>query len=494
MKRNFSLFIVFQLILLIPNLLGQTNQVTPQVFFSTNNKADGKFNFSNNEETFGNLKSDSDNPLSEVTIMSQDFEGTFPSGLWQTGHTTNSVDAYWDDSNCLFYGGLKSGFCAAAGTAAIICNQLYPNYMFAYMIYGPFDLSDANDAEMTFYHWINSEYNNDVLAIGASLDGANFWGGTASGNSNGWLSDTFDLTNVYNLGNLCGQSQVWIGFYFITNYSVRNFGAYIDNISLSKTIPATYYDITLETIPEGLNITADGSSFIAPITLSWQAGSLHTIGTISPQGNSSTCNVWQSWNNSGQMNQSIIVPDNTTTYTANFSTEHYFSIGFTPSNSGSVTPSSGWRLKGSNVEIQAIPDSGYEFVSWTGSGSGSYTGSNNPQTITIDDPITELATFQTIVGIEDLIINNPTEYALYQNFPNPFNPVTRIYYSVPKESQITIKLYNTLGEEVKLLVDDIKSTGNYWIDFDASDLNSGVYLYKIEASNFINVKKMIVIK
>lgn len=494
MKYRASIFILLQSILIINCIFGQTEQLTPQLYFPIENTADGKINFSKNGKISGNQIGVSDTPLSWITIMSQNFEGIFPSGLWQTGHPSNYVDAYWDDSNCLSYAGSKSGFCAAAGTAAITCNQLYPNNMFAYMIYGPFDLSDADNAEMTFYHWINSEFNYDVLAIGASLDGVNFWGGTASGNSNGWLSNTFDLTNVYNLGNLCGQSQVWIGFYFITNYSVRNFGAYIDNIVLRKSVPEVFNDITLETYPTALNILADGTQYTAPITLSWQVGSTHTIGTLSPQGNSSTRNVWQSWNNSGQMNQSIIVPDNVATYTANFSTEHYFSIGFMPSNSGSVTPSSGWKLEGTNVSIQAFPNTNYEFVSWTGSGTGSYSGSNNPETIIINGPVNELATFQFVTEIKDINSTNPTEYVLHQNFPNPFNPTTRIYYAVPKESQVTIKLFNTLGEEVQTLVNEIKSTGNYWVDLDGRQLQSGMYIYQISTDKFKQAKKMILLK
>lgn len=97
-------------------------------------------------------------------------------------------------------------------------------------------------------------------------------------------------------------------------------------------------------------------------------------------------------------------------------------------------------------------------------------------------------------SVEDLFNFIPKDFALYQNFPNPFNPTTRIYYSAPKESQVTIKLYDILGEEIKSLVDEIKSTGNYWIDLDGSQLHSGVYIYQMSADKFNQTKKMILLK
>lgn len=487
------LFISF-FILFYANLLSQNINNNIKMFYPTNFSTEGRFSFSSEKSLNQNIENSTNSADGWVNIMSQNFEGTFPSGLWQTGHPINYVDAYWGTSTCHFYSGSKSGFCAAAGTAAITCNQLYPNNMFSFMIYGPFDLSDATDAEMTFYHLIYSEYNNDVFLVGASIDGQNFWGGTASGNSNGWISNQFDLKNVYNLGNLCGKTQVWVGFIFVSNYSVQNFGVWVDDILLKKFVPATYQDITLNTFPQGLNIIADGNVYTSPATFTWQIGSSHSIGTNSPQGNSSTRYVWHSWNNSGAMNQNIIVPQNSMTYTANFQTEHYLSMGFVPANSGSVSPQSGWKIEGSTITIQAQPNSNFKFYAWSGSGTGSYTGSNNPETISVNGPINELAAFQLETGIDELRYNTPTEYALYQNFPNPFNPTTRIYYSVPKESQVTIKLYNTLGEEIRTLVNETKTVGNYWIDFNASELRSGVYLYQMVTNIFRKTFKMVLIK
>jgi hypothetical protein len=88
----------------------------------------------------------------------------------------------------------------------------------------------------------------------------------------------------------------------------------------------------------------------------------------------------------------------------------------------------------------------------------------------------------------------PKEYSLQQNFPNPFNPSTVINYSVPRAGQVILKLYNILGKEIALLINEFKEPGNYYYEFIGKNLNSGVYLYKFQAGNFVSVKKMIMIK
>ncbi len=88
----------------------------------------------------------------------------------------------------------------------------------------------------------------------------------------------------------------------------------------------------------------------------------------------------------------------------------------------------------------------------------------------------------------------PAEFVLSQNFPNPFNPSTRISYFVPKESFVSIRVYDFLGREVTTLVSETKSTGSYELSFDASNLPSGTYFYTLIADNYSETKKMILIK
>jgi hypothetical protein len=88
----------------------------------------------------------------------------------------------------------------------------------------------------------------------------------------------------------------------------------------------------------------------------------------------------------------------------------------------------------------------------------------------------------------------PAEFVLNQNYPNPFNPTTKITYFVPKESFISIKVYDFLGREVKTLANENQTTGSYDVVFDASNLPSGTYFCTMIAGSFSDIKKMIILK
>jgi len=91
-------------------------------------------------------------------------------------------------------------------------------------------------------------------------------------------------------------------------------------------------------------------------------------------------------------------------------------------------------------------------------------------------------------------INIPYSFSLDQNYPNPFNPATTISYSLPKASNISLRVYDIIGNEVATLVDEVKGPGNYPIKFDASKLSSGVYFYRIQADDFTSTKKLLLLK
>lgn len=101
-------------------------------------------------------------------------------------------------------------------------------------------------------------------------------------------------------------------------------------------------------------------------------------------------------------------------------------------------------------------------------------------------------TFTT--DVNDLPGSTPVAYALEQNFPNPFNPSTKINYSIPTEGFVTLDVYNSIGQKVANLVSESKTAGTYTINFDASNLTSGIYFYKISSGNFTETKKMILLK
>ncbi|KAA0242219.1 MAG: T9SS type A sorting domain-containing protein [Ignavibacteriota bacterium] len=93
----------------------------------------------------------------------------------------------------------------------------------------------------------------------------------------------------------------------------------------------------------------------------------------------------------------------------------------------------------------------------------------------------------------------PKEFVLYQNYPNPFNPNTVIRFEIPGQARndnvlVTLKIYDILGNEVATLVNEEKQAGVYEVEFDASSLASGMYLYKLQAGGFVQTKKMILLR
>lgn len=88
----------------------------------------------------------------------------------------------------------------------------------------------------------------------------------------------------------------------------------------------------------------------------------------------------------------------------------------------------------------------------------------------------------------------PKEYMLFQNHPNPFNPSTRISYSIPENDFVSVKVFNTLGQEISTLVNEVVDAGTHSIDFDGSSLPSGMYIYQIQTSKMSQVKKMLLVK
>jgi hypothetical protein len=102
----------------------------------------------------------------------------------------------------------------------------------------------------------------------------------------------------------------------------------------------------------------------------------------------------------------------------------------------------------------------------------------------------------TPTSVEDDRTGNtlPQKFLLQQNYPNPFNPTSTIRYEVPEMSFVNISVYDILGREIKVLVNEQKSPGHYQVIFDAKNLASGIYFYTIRTGNFSQSKKMILMK
>lgn len=89
---------------------------------------------------------------------------------------------------------------------------------------------------------------------------------------------------------------------------------------------------------------------------------------------------------------------------------------------------------------------------------------------------------------------NPDKFTLNQNYPNPFNPSTILSYTLKTDGYVKLTIYNLVGQSVQVLVDGFRTSGDYEVSFDASDLPAGIYLYKLQVGDYSSVKRMTLVK
>jgi hypothetical protein len=137
---------------------------------------------------------------------------------------------------------------------------------------------------------------------------------------------------------------------------------------------------------------------------------------------------------------------------------------------------------------------GTTYKMWYAGGNASWTGqigyATSPDGITWTKNPNPVI---TDIG-NDIIADIPNKFVLSQNYPNPFNPSTKIKFTLPKADKVKIELYNNLGQNVKDLLNKHMKAGQHEVEFNAQNLSSGVYFYKIEAGEFQDVKKMILLR
>lgn len=134
----------------------------------------------------------------------------------------------------------------------------------------------------------------------------------------------------------------------------------------------------------------------------------------------------------------------------------------------------------------------YFFIAKTGESVSISTESENPPSSGVISGTVGWSE-NSITSVEKLDAL-PKEFALYQNYPNPFNPSTTLRYSIPKESVVKLKIYNLLGKEVASLVNNSQPAGVYKHSFDGSNLSSGIYFIYLQAGDFVQTRKMTLLK
>ncbi|HSK70056.1 MAG TPA: FG-GAP-like repeat-containing protein, partial [Pyrinomonadaceae bacterium] len=224
-------------------------------------------------------------------------------------------------------------------------------------------------------------------------------GGTVNPSSGNWYDAGQQVVisaspaNGYSFSNWSGSGT---GSYSGTNNS--------QTITINNPITQTAnftqnptnISVTVGTNLLGRSFTVDGTSYTTTRTFSWTPGSSHTISTTSPQsGGTGVRYVWSNWSDGGAISHTVS-PTSNITYTANFITQYQLTTNANPTNGGTVNPASGnWYNAAQQVQISATPNSGFSFNGWTGAGSGSYSGTNNSQIITMNSPISQTANFSS---------------------------------------------------------------------------------------------------
>ena len=99
-----------------------------------------------------------------------------------------------------------------------------------------------------------------------------------------------------------------------------------------------------------------------------------------------------------------------------------------------------------------------------------------------------------VTSADDLLVSRPRAIVLAQNYPNPFNPGTTIHFEIPVEEHVALKIYNMLGEEMLVVLDEVKTAGSYDVKVDASGLASGAYFYRLDAGDHNQTRKLLLIR
>lgn len=234
--------------------------------------------------------------------------------------------------------------------------------------------------------------------------------------------------------------------------------------------------------------------------LYFPTGTTVSVQAISPKTVGFNRYVFTNWSNNQDTTHNIVVNGNISVQ-ANYKLQCRLAISSAVGNTfGDNYHDSGTTVQfgvlSRNIVFNGTP---YTFRGWTGSGLNSYTspdstGNDTAVSILIRNPISEIARWTVPIGIHNISTEIPKEYKLYQNFPNPFNPITNINFDIIRNGNVRIIVYDLLGREVETLVNQDMSPGRYKLDFNAVNYASGMYIYKIVTSDFVDVKKMLIVK
>ncbi|MBS1495187.1 MAG: T9SS type A sorting domain-containing protein [Bacteroidetes bacterium] len=342
--------------------------------------------------------------------------------------------------------------------------------------------------------YIADGYNSPVT-FSASVVG-NPAGVSVTFPSGNTLSNFPDSVSV----NVASTGSVPAGIYQVVITGTNGLGK-SHKVSVNYNIGRSFVNVGAN--KPSLLFNVDGNAYGASQLFTWDLNSNHNLSVTTPQVFATTRYVFQNWSNgSTDTAQTVNINTNISSYVANFKTQYKLTANTNPAGMGVTIPSAGqfWDENSSvslSVSATQVSYNGktYYFQRWLGGGNNSYTGTNPSVSLNMTNPINQIAIYDTIdVGISNLGTGIPDKYNLYQNYPNPFNPTTNIKFDIPNSSFTSLKVYDINGREVAELLSQNLQAGRYEYSFNASALSSGVYYFKLDAGEFNQIRKMILVK
>ncbi|HMQ68107.1 MAG TPA: T9SS type A sorting domain-containing protein [Ignavibacteria bacterium] len=249
------------------------------------------------------------------------------------------------------------------------------------------------------------------------------------------------------------------------------------------------------------NFSVNGVTYTQTQEFVFPLGTNITVAAISPRVLGLNRYVYTNWSNGGDTSQTVSINSNLD-LVANYKIQYKLLVNTTFGTTfggDEFYDSASTATFGVNSRIVISGGTTYYFKGWNGSGNGSYsstdsTGLDSIVSITMGNPISEAARWSTTTGINQISSFIPEKYNLYQNYPNPFNPVTNIKFDIIKSNNVKVIVYDMIGKEVSVLINEALQPGSYKVDFNGVNLASGIYYYKVVTNEFTDIKKMILIK
>jgi methionine-rich copper-binding protein CopC len=309
---------------------------------------------------------------------------------------------------------------------------------------------------------------------------------------NGAANGTTQFTRVYNNGstvNLTASATASGGSFVKWQRDSADWSfsqSTTVTVDANHTMTAVYaapttIQVVIQTNPDGRSIMVDGATYSTKQTFSWVPASSHTIGVSSPlSGGTGTQYVWNGWSDNGAIAHAV-APTSNTTYTANIVTQYALTIA--AGTGGSISPATNWFNSGQAVSISAVPNVNFAFTNWTGVGPGSFTGTNNPATVTMNGPITETANFvqaqfQLVLDQSSPSLNQAAalDSVLLVRDPFPVVNGTNLFSRGTDRNTRVMLFVNNLqlgpGENSSSVVVNLKDGNNQSFDVAAEDFET----------------------